>query len=91
MTKPKEISDRITDLAHHAMDMQDTLNASDVVQRNAISEDDLLELYVGANYEQRYKMFTEVLGSQGVDGMKALRNIYNKAHQRFATESGGAV
>lgn len=81
----------IKQMAEMAQSLDKTTRIAPIIQRNMTSPDDLLELYLSANFEQRHQMFLEIIGSQGTEGLEVLQGVYEKSFERINAGGGGEV
>lgn len=78
----------VRDMAQSGIDMQEefTRQLPTVSGDKGLQAEDLVELYLKANFEQRHQMFIEVFGSLGADGLEMIGDVYREAQKRLAGE-----
>lgn len=80
--------DMVTEMAKAGLAIQEMFGEqiNEVTQAPVMTSDDLADLYLQANFEQRYQMFTEILSSQGADGLQLLGDVFRKAQEIYGGE-----
>lgn len=93
MPRVSSADDQITTLAKTGLEVQKEAQGAldDVLGSDAMNVDELVDLYLMANFEERMQMFTEILGSSGADGLELLSNVLDQAYKTVRAEDGGVL
>jgi len=84
-----DLAKQITALARRAKTTDDSMNhaLTNATGVESMSIDKITDLYLVMSFEERYEMAIQLLGEQGMDGLKTIRKVASRARSRWG---GGA-
>jgi hypothetical protein len=78
----------VTQLAKSALVINDQLRDAvpDVTGEKGVSIEEFTEVYLNATFEERLKLFLEIFGTSGADGLEFLAEVQDRATKQFQSE-----
>jgi hypothetical protein len=80
-----DLAKTITGLARTAKKTDDTMSTSlqNAIGVEDMSIDKMTDMYMNMRFEERYEMAIEMLGEQGIDGLKTMKKVMNTAARKW--------
>lgn len=81
--------DTVTNMAVRAQELESAFDEAvpEVTGQRAMSVDDMAHTFLGMTFQQRATLFTEVLASEGADGLEKLRGVFERATEIYGDGS----
>lgn len=78
----------VTQLAKAAIVIDNQLRDAvpDATGQKEVSIEEFTEVYINATFEERMKLFLEIFGTSGADGLEFLAEVQDRATQQFRSE-----
>ncbi len=78
----------VTQLAKSAIVIDNQLRDAvpDATGQKDVSIEEFTEVYLNATFEERMKLFLEIFGTSGADGLEFLAEVQDRATKQFRSE-----